>query len=82
MNDLEYLISNGLTETTEEDQQCYDECMANVIPFTAAWEDLDDSVKILAWDSEWEKHLSHRADVIDIEDRASYLPWRLYNNLV
>ena len=79
MNNLEYLISNGLTETTEEDQRCYDECMASIIPFTAAWENIDDSVKILAWDSEWEKHINHRAEVIDNEDRVSYLPWNLYN---
>ena len=79
--DLEHLLSHGLTETTEEDQQCFDECMANVIPFTAAWENLDDSMKIMAWDSEWEKYLNHRAEVIDNEKRESYLPWNLYRSL-
>ena len=78
---MEYFLDHGLTETTETDQQCFDECMANVIPFTAAWENLDDSMKIMAWDSEWEKYLKHRAELIEYEGWDEYLPWNLYKSL-
>ena len=35
LDDFEYLICNGLTETTEEDQQCYEELMSSAMPFVA-----------------------------------------------
>jgi len=79
--DIEHLLSNGLTETTEEDQLCCDELMSLAVPFTAHWEDLDNSVKSFQWDSAWEKYLKHCADLIDHEGRESYLPWNLYQSL-
>ena len=74
-------LSNGLTETTEEDQLCYDECYASGIPFTTHWEDLDDSMKSFQWCTEWEKYIQHYADLIDYEGREQWLPWNLYKEL-
>ena len=74
---LEYLFSNGLTETTEADQHCHDELMSLAIPFTAHWEDFDNSVKSFQWDGAWEKYLKHCAELIDEEGRELYLPWNL-----
>ena len=79
--ELEYLLSNGLTESTEEDIACYDELMSLSLPFTALWEDSDNEVKCFQWDSDWEKYLNHRAELIDYEGRREYLPWNLYKNL-
>ena len=72
---------DGLTETTEEDQQCYDLCFSSAVPFTAHWENLDDGMKVFQWDAAWEKYIKHRADLIDHEGREKYLPWNLYRSL-
>jgi hypothetical protein len=69
---------DGLTETTEEDQLCFDECNAKSIPFTAHWENLDDSMKSFQWDSEWEKYIKHCGELIDHEGREKWLPWNIY----
>jgi len=79
--ELEYLLHNGLTETTEDDQQCYDELMSMAVPFTAHWEDINDEVKVFQWDSQWERYIKHRAELIDYEGRDEYLPWNLYKSL-
>jgi hypothetical protein len=72
---------DGLRECTAEDVANYELCQANTIPFTAHWENLDDSMKIMSWDSEWENFIKHRAETIDLEERESYLPWNLYKSL-
>ncbi|MCL2005800.1 MAG: hypothetical protein FWG73_06510 [Planctomycetaceae bacterium] len=77
----EYPFIDGLTETTEADQHCYDELMSHAIPFSIHWENLDDSMKTFQWDSEWEKYIKHRADLFDYEGREKYLPWNLYKDL-
>ena len=79
--DFEYLIANGLTETTEEDQQCCDELMSLAVPFTAHWENLDDEVKCFQWDDQWERYIKHCAELIDYEGRDKWLPWNLYRSL-
>jgi hypothetical protein len=79
--DLDHLLSNGLTETTEADQHCHDELMSLAVPFTAHWEDFDNSVKSFQWDGAWEKYIKHCADVIDEDGRELYLPWNLYQSL-
>jgi hypothetical protein len=38
-------------------------------------------MKIMSWDSEWEKFIKHRAEIIDNDGRESYLPWNLYHSL-
>ena len=78
---FEYLLSNGLTETTEADQLCCDELMSMAVPFTAHWEDQNNTVKSFQWDSELEKHLKHYAELIDYAGREKYLPWNLYQSL-
>jgi hypothetical protein len=78
-DDFEFI--DGLTETTEEDMECFDFCMSHSIPFTAHWENLNDDMKVFQWDSEWEKYIKHRTEVIDQEGRESYLPWNLYRSL-
>jgi len=80
-HDFEYLLSHGLTETTEEDQLCCDELMSMAVPFTAHWEDSCNSVKSFQWDSEWERNVKYLADLIDHEGREAYLPWNIYQSL-
>jgi len=79
--ELEYLLGNGLTESTVDDLVCYDELMSLSLPFTSHWMDLNNDVKCFQWDSEWEKYLKHRAELIEYEGRESYLPWNLYKSL-
>jgi len=71
---------DGLTETTEEDQVCYDECFARSIPFILHWENLDDTMKAFQWDSEWEKYIKHCGEIIDYEGRDQWLPWNIYKD--
>ena len=77
----DYPFIDGLTETTEADQHCYDELMSHAIPFSIHWENLDDSMKTFQWDSEWEKYIKQRAELFDYEGREKYLPWNLYKDL-
>ena len=77
----DYPFIDGLTETTDADQYCYDELMSAAIPFSTHWENLDDSMKTFQWDAEWEKYIKHRAELIDYEGREKYLPWNLYKEL-
>ena len=81
ITDIDHLLSNGLTDTTAEDEACYDELISMAVPFTAHWEDFDNSVKSFQWDRAWEKYLKHYTDLIDHEGRESYLPWNLYKSL-
>ena len=76
-----YPFIDGLTETTESDQHCYDELMSHAIPFSTHWENLDDGMKTFQWDSEWEKYIKLRAELIDYEGREKYLPWNLYKDI-
>ena len=76
-----YEFIDGLTETTEEDQECFDELMSMSVPFTAHWADLDNAVKCLQWDSAFERYLQHSADLIKEEGREKFLPWNLYKSL-
>ena len=78
MNDYPFI--DGLRECTEEDVVNYEVCQSAAIPFTAHWENLDDSMKIMSWDSEWERFIKHRAELIDYEGRDEYLPWNLYKS--
>ena len=77
----DFVFFEGLRECTEEDVADYELCQASVIPFTAHWEDLDDSMKIMSWDSRWEEYIRHRAELLDNEGRESYLPWNMYKSL-
>jgi len=79
--ELEYLLSNGLTETTEADELCYSELQDIAVPFTAHWIDSNNAVKAMQWDTAWEKYIAHCAELIDFEGRESYLPWNLYKSL-
>jgi len=79
--ELEYLLSNGLTETTESDDLCYSELQGIAVPFTAHWIDSNNAVKSMQWDTSWEKYITHCAELIDFEGRESYLPWNLYKSL-
>jgi hypothetical protein len=79
MND--YPFMDGLLESTDEDRQCYGECLAQAIPLTALWRNDSDHAKFVAWDSEWEQYLKHRADLMDDEGRESHFPWRIYERL-
>ena len=51
--------------------------MSLAVPFTAHWEDVDNSVKSFQWDGAWEKYLKHCAELIDEDGRELYLPWNL-----
>ncbi len=79
--DLEYLMSNGLTLTTEADEAMFHECMDMAVPFTSHWMDHNNEVKVMQWDDGWEKYLSHRAALIGEEGRESYLPWNIYKDI-
>lgn len=81
MAELKYELKNGLRRTTEADIALYDQCMASAVSLAHLWEDIDDTPKILKWDSEWEEYLEHRAKLIDLEGRRKYLPWNAYNSL-
>jgi len=77
----DYPFLDGLLETSDEDQQCFDECFAAAIPLAALWKDSNNDAKIVQWDSEWEKYLAHRKALIENEGRESFLPWNLYREL-
>jgi hypothetical protein len=38
-------------------------------------------MKSFQWDSEWERHIKHCADLIDYEGREKWLPWNIYKKL-
>jgi len=78
MSEYDNLPPDGLTETTEEDQQCYDECCSKAVSFTTLWKDKNNESKIIKWDGDWEAHLQHRQKLIDTEGRERSFPWKVY----
>jgi hypothetical protein len=75
-----YQFIDGLTECTEEDLLLFDECYAKRIPFSAIWQDRDDSAKIVEWDSDWERWLRHQSQLIEYEGYEKHLPWHIYES--
>jgi len=80
--ELTDIMCNGLIEQTEAERVEHEEWMHSVsVPFTLHWQDLDDNVKILQWDSNWESFLSQRAALVEKEGRQRHLMWNLYRSL-
>ena len=75
-----YEFLDGLLECTEEDLLLFDECYSQRVPFTALWQDRDDRAKIVDWDSDYEKWLRHRSQLIEYEGPEKHMPWNLYES--
>jgi hypothetical protein len=78
---LDYLISNGLTETTSSEESLYQECQASSISLERHWSDVNNSSKIITWDAEWEKYLLACAEFIKYNGEMKFLPWQAYKAL-
>jgi hypothetical protein len=74
-------INNGLIETTEQDIDTFNVCMAQAVPLSSVFADNNNAVKVIEWDSEFERWLEHRAKLFDEDGGDNYLPWRIYERL-
>jgi hypothetical protein len=77
----DYPFLDGLLESTEDDVRMFGECMAAAIPLSALWKDANNESKIIQWDSDVEKYLAHRNELINNEGRESFLPWNIYRDM-
>lgn len=73
---------DGLLESTEADNIAYAE---NIIrrstPLATAWQDANNSAKVIQWDSDLERYLQQRQALIAYEGNERLAPWNLYTSL-
>ena len=77
----DYPFLDGLLETTDADLEVFDQCFSQALPLSKIWDDSSNGAKFVTWDSEFERFLKHRKELIDYEGRETFLPWRIYSTL-
>jgi len=77
----EFLLSNGLVEMDESEQEAEHMAMSASLPLSLLWKNKDDGEKYVLWDSEMEKHLQHLGRLIDHGGRESFEGFSIYQEM-
>jgi len=72
-----FIVSHGLVEQTPEEVAMENVLMSSARSLSTMWRSVDDTKKIIVWDTAFEEYLEHRKLVIDMAPLGTYFPWNI-----